>query len=130
MPEPSSHDEYYVASTSNFQKASIDRDHRRGIDYAAVRQQISISQVLREIGWEPVKASGTQIRGPCPVHKSSREKSRIFSVNTQRNIWKCFKCDDGGNQLDLYAAVTGLPIYQACLELCEKLGIEPPWMTE
>ena len=122
MPTPSTHDEYYVANTS-LEKASI---NRQGIDYARLRQDISISQVLHEIGWEPVRTSGAQLRGPCPVHKSTHERSRIFSVNTEQDIWKCFKCDGGGNELDLYAAVTGLPIYEASLELCQKLGIEPP----
>ena len=102
---------------------------RRPIDFAALRRQVSIADVLELVEFSPVGRSGSQVRGPCPIHKSAREKSRIFSANLNRNIYQCFKraCGSKGNQLDLYAAVTGLPIYEAALELCQKLGIDVPW---
>jgi hypothetical protein len=101
---------------------------RGGIDYALLRRQVTISQVLELIDFHPVSRSGSQVRGPCPVHRSSSEKSRVFSVNLEKNTYQCFgrKCGSKGNQLDLYVAVTGLPIYEAALELCEKLGIDVP----
>ena len=41
--------------------------------------------------------SNHQIR--CPFHDDSTPS---FSVNGQRNIWKCFGCPDGGHFLDLW----------------------------
>lgn len=35
----------------------------------------------------------------CPFHDDSTPS---FSVNTERNIWKCFGCPDGGHFLDLW----------------------------
>lgn len=85
-----------------------------------------MDQVLELIEWRPNSRRGDQLRGPCPVHQSQGERSRIFSVSLSKQAFQCFKCEAKGNHLDLYAKVTGLPVYEAALELCERLGIEPP----
>ena len=99
------------------------------IDFRLLRQQIPIEQVLGLVGWTPSRRRGPQLRGPCPIHKSKRPRSRIFSVNTERDVFCCFKCDAKGNQLDLWVALTGLPVYEAAIDLCERLGIEVPRLT-
>ena len=101
---------------------------RRSIDFAELRRRVSMTDVLRLIEFAPTSRSGDQLRGPCPVHGSTREGSRIFSANLAKNTYRCFKadCDSKGNQLDLYVAVSHLPVYQAAIELCERLGIEVP----
>jgi len=103
---------------------------RRAIDFAELRRQVTIAQVLEIISWKPCSRRGCQLRGPCPVHKSQRQKSRIFSVNLERNAYQCFSCGSKGNQLDLYMAVTGLPVYEAAAEICEKAGAEVPVKSE
>ncbi len=100
---------------------------RGGLDFVELKRLVTMRQVLFEVlGWQPTGGRGAQLRGPCPVHGSTTPGSRILSVHLEKHLFRCFKCDAGGNQLDLYAAVTRLPIYTACLELCEKLGFEPP----
>lgn len=96
------------------------------IDFAAIKQQISIAQVLELISWEPTAQSSDQQRGPCPVHKSSSVGIRSFSVNTARDIYQCFSCGSQGNQLDLAAELFELPLYEAAREVCRRLGIEVP----
>ena len=56
------------------------------------------------------------------------ENSRIFSANLDRSIYRCFKpgCGSKGNQLDLYAAVTGLSLYEGSIEVCQQLDIDVP----
>src|SRR5208282_5225121 len=44
------------------------------------------------------------------------------------SIYRCFKCGSSRNQLDLYAAVTGLGVFEATIALCEQLHREIPWM--
>ena len=34
------------------------------------------------------------------------------------------------NQLDLYASVTGLSLFEAAIALCKQLDREIPWMQE
>lgn len=96
------------------------------IDFVKLKQQVTISQVLGLIEYRPVSMKGPQLRGPCPIHKSSSERSRSFSVNIEKNAYQCFGCGSKGNQLDLAAEVFGLPLYEAAKELCHRLGIEPP----
>lgn len=98
------------------------------IDFAELRRQVTIGEVLDFFRWEPVARHGPQLRGPCPIHRSTSERSRTFSVNTEKNIFRCFKpaCGAQGNQLDLFAQATGRPFLEAAHELCHRLGITPP----
>ena len=41
-----------------------------GIDYALLRQQLSLTQVLELLGFTAMTRRGPQLRGPCPVHGS------------------------------------------------------------
>lgn len=96
------------------------------IDFRLLRSLVTIRQVLALVAWEPVgRARGSQLRGPCPVHRSG-DGSRVFSVNLEKNIYRCFKCGSQGNQLDLHVALTRLPVREAALDLCRRLAIEPP----
>jgi DNA primase len=101
-----------------------------GIGFAEARAMITMAEVLGLIGFVPCETSGDQVRGPCPIHRSTSTSSRSFSVNTRLNIYRCFKCGASGNQLDLYVAVTGLSLFPATVELCERLQREVPWVFE
>jgi DNA primase len=97
-----------------------------GIRFAEVRAQIRLADVLDLIGFVPREAFRDQLRGPCPVHRPASPRSRSFSANLRRNIYQCFTCGASGNQLDLYAAVTGLSLFDAAVALCERLHREIP----
>ena len=97
-----------------------------GIDYAAVRARIKIGAVLGLAGFEAVESSGDQVRGPCPIHGSTSPHSRSFSANLRSNTFRCFKCEAEGNQLDLWVAISKLPLHEAARDLCHRLTIEIP----
>ena len=97
-----------------------------GIDYAALRQQLRLADVLDLLGFVPSTRGGPQLRGPCPLHGSRSPRSRSFAAHLERHCWRCFRCDAGGNALDLWVAVTKLPLYQAALDLCQRLHVEAP----
>ena len=101
-------------------------DTMPGIDFALLRQQVSLAQVLELVGFTTVSRRGPQVRGPCPVHGSSSRRSRSFAAHLERQCWHCFRCRAGGNALDLYLAVTKLPLYAAALELCARLHLPVP----
>lgn len=92
-----------------------------GIDFGALRCELGMDAVLRLLRFVPSRRHGEQLRGPCPVHGSRRPESRSFSVNLAKNAWRSFHCSLAGNQLDLWAAATGQPLYQAAIDLCERL---------
>lgn len=102
---------------------------RPSIDFAAVRAAITIAQVLALLGFVPRSDHAGQQRGPCPLHGSTQGTARCFSVNTQAHTFHCFKCGRSGNALDLWAAAHRLSIYDAALDLCQRLNIPLPVLT-
>jgi hypothetical protein len=100
-----------------------------GVDFRAVRDMISMAEVLDLIGFVSRAISGNELRGPCPVHRSKSIRSRAFAVNVERKVYRCFSCGSAGNHLDLYTAVTRQSLFKATVALCEKLHHPIPWIT-
>jgi hypothetical protein len=99
---------------------------RPRVDFAFLRGQISMAQVLRHLGlFEGLRGRGQQLRGCCPVHGQPGTKDQTFSVHLGKNVLQCFQADCGahGNVLDLWAAVKGLPLYEAALDLAETFSL-------
>jgi hypothetical protein len=103
-------------------------DRTAYLDYLQIRKEVSMLQVLELVGFKPTSTRGNQLRGPCPIHRSGKSSSRSFSVNIERGVFQCFGCGKRGNQLDLYAAVTGLQLYEAARDLCLRLGRKVPYL--
>ena len=99
---------------------------RPAIDFAAVRAAITIAQVLLLLGFTPRSDHAGQQRGACPLHGSTAGTARCFSVNTHAHTFHCFKCGRSGNALDLWAAANRLSIYDAAVDLCQRLNIPLP----
>lgn len=99
---------------------------RPPIDFAFLRQQVSLEQTLRQLGWlERLRGRGRQRRGPCPIHGAIAETDRHFSANLEKHVFQCFHADCAahGNVLDLWAAVHRLPLYDAALHLAETFHV-------
>jgi hypothetical protein len=99
---------------------------RPPIDFAAVRAAITIAQVLGLLGFTPASDHAGQQRGNCPLHASTHGTTRCFSVNTHAHTFHCFKCGRSGNALDLWAQATRQSIYDAAVDLCQRLAIPLP----
>lgn len=99
-----------------------------GVDFNKLRAEITMSEVLNQLGFTPTSRNGNQLKGPCPVHGSSSKNSRTFSVNLATGRYYCHKCNSHGNQLELWAAVTKQNIYQASVDLCSAVKREVPWI--
>jgi DNA primase len=100
------------------------------IDYRRARAQLRLARVLELIGYKPRRRHGQQWRGPCPLHGSHSVASCGFSVHLGKNLFHCFRCGAGGNALDLWAALQRLPLYEAVLDLCRRLGEPVPWLED
>jgi DNA primase len=98
-----------------------------GVDFDKLRGQISIEQVLDLLGFRPSARRGDQWYGPCPLHDSTRNRQRCFSVNVALGRYYCHACHSRGHQLDLWSAATRLPLYQAAIDLCRALAVDVPW---
>jgi DNA primase len=103
----------------------------RPIDFDALKATVSIVDLLESVDWKPtrIRRGGNELRGPCPIHKSSSATSFVFSVTPSKNIYKCFKCQAGGDAIALAADLFGIPHDQrvkAAVELCKQLAIGIP----
>src|SRR5262249_27883342 len=102
------------------------RAARPRVDYAFLREQISMERVLAHLGLlERLRGGGQQRRGPCPLHSHPAAAERTFSVHLSKGAFRCFhaECAARGNALDLWAAVHRLPLYDAALHLAETFGL-------
>ena len=99
-----------------------------GVDFGRVRALVRMEQVLSLLGFEPSSRSGSQWYGRCPLHESGPGRHRSFSVNVALGRYCCHRCGSRGNQLELWAAATRLPLHPAAIELCRRLGCDVPWI--
>jgi len=99
------------------------------IDFVELRRQLRLDQVLELLRCEVVWPCGGQVRGPCPVHGSTRPRSRVFRAHLERHCWHCFRCGARGNALELWLEVTKQPVYAGALDLCQRLNLEVPWLA-
>ena len=101
-----------------------------GIDYKKLKEMASMADVLPVIGWEARHVEGDQRRGVCPLCNAGQTSGRRFAV--RGNAWHCFGCKEGKGKshLDLFRLATRLEIYPAALELCRRLKITVPWLTQ
>jgi putative transposase len=97
------------------------------IDFAAVRAAVTMATVLELLGCCLAgRTHGRQYRGPCPLHGSTSATSRCFSANLDEQMFRCFKCRRSGNALDLWAHAKRLTVYDAAIDLCQRLHIPLP----
>jgi hypothetical protein len=101
------------------------------LDFAHVKSQLPIQRVLEHLNLvAQLGGRGSQWRGPCPVH--GQGKGRTFSVHLEENVFQCFhaKCAIKGDVIDLWAAVHGLKLRDAALELVTIFNLEAAPATE
>jgi putative transposase len=100
---------------------------RPAIDFAAVRAAVTMAAVLELLGCCLAgRTHGRQYRGPCPLHGSTSATSRCFSANLEQQMFHCFKCGRSGNALDLWMHANRLSVYDAAIDLCQRLHIPLP----
>jgi transposase len=102
------------------------RPKRVKIDFAFLREQVTMEQVLEHLGiLDNLHARGQQRRGPCPIHSRPTDRQRTFSAHLGKHVFQCFDADCAaqGNVLDLWAAVHHLALYEAALHLAETFHL-------
>lgn len=96
------------------------------VDYAYLRQQVTMQQVLQHLGClDRLRGSGPQRRGQCPLHATTNATSRKFSVNLDKNVFRCFDPNcHAGNVIDFWQHYHKLPtIHAAALHLAHTFGL-------
>jgi DNA primase len=100
------------------------------IDFKAVKAVITMEQVLEHYGiFNQFKRNGKQLTSSCPIHKGGSPTQ--FSVNTDKNVWKCFSpdCKRGGNTLDFIAQMERVSIHAAANKAVEWFHLDREIMS-
>lgn len=96
------------------------------IDFGKVRQITTLQEVVDLLGITLYAVNGVRGRSLCPLRCGLDRRAGIF--NLESGLWYCHRCHEGGNHLQLYALVRKLPIFDAAVQLCQRLGKEVPWV--
>jgi hypothetical protein len=88
------------------------------VDFKKVKEAVNMEMILAHYSVSGLKAIRDELRGPCPIHKASKQ-SKNFTVNVRKNGFKCFakECGAHGNVLDFVAAIEKCSIREAALKL-------------
>ncbi len=100
-----------------------------GIDFRTLRREVRMAEVLRLLGFVPTHRRGPQLRGHCPVHGGHPPCRPTFSVHLEKNVYHCFQCGSSGTALDLWAATTRQPLWDAAVDLYRQLHRPVPWLS-
>ncbi|RID89023.1 hypothetical protein D1953_00140 [Peribacillus asahii] len=91
-----------------------------------VKSKIDILTIVEESPIQ-LRKRGRNFIGLCPFHS---EKTASFSVNPQKNIFKCFGCGVSGDQINLYARLNGIKNGQAIFRLAKRIGLAQTKLTK
>jgi hypothetical protein len=97
------------------------------VDFDHLKRQLPLARVLDQLGLSArLRGRGPQRRGACPLHRGDA-RGRTFSVNLDANVFQCFdkQCRQKGDVIDLWAAIQGLSLRAAALDLVHTFGLEP-----
>ena len=87
-----------------------------------IDQIIAANDIVEVIGgYFPLKRAGGLYKALCPFHQ---ERTPSFSVNPQRQIFKCFGCGAGGSVIRFVMSYENLDFVAATKKLAERAGIK------
>jgi hypothetical protein len=96
------------------------------IDFQELKRLVPLRMVLRLFHWHPRAHEGKNTYGNCPLCGHRSRHRGCFAVSGDG--YYCFHCGSNGDQLRLYAELSGLPLYQACRALCGELRVPVPYL--
>ena len=87
-------------------------------DTEKIKENIDIIDFIGE--YVRLKPSGSNHKGLCPFHN---EKSPSFMVNRERQSFKCFGCNKGGDIFTFFQEIEGVEFVDALKTLADKAGV-------
>jgi DNA primase len=84
-----------------------------------VLERVDILDIVSQ--YVKLRKTGKNYLGLCPFHK---EKTASFTVSTEKQIYYCFGCHEGGNAVNFLAKYEKTTFNEALEGLANQLGIE------
>ena len=84
-----------------------------------IRDRADIIEIISK--YVSLKKRGRNYFGLCPFHS---EKTPSFSVNPEKQIFKCFGCGAGGSSIDFIMEFEKLNFIESVKYLAEQYNIE------
>jgi len=85
-----------------------------------IKQKVDLVELIGEsLTLKPAGAHG--FKANCPFHG---EKTPSFHVSSDRQIWHCFGCGEGGDCFSFIMKMEGMDFSEALLHLGQKVGVE------
>lgn len=84
-----------------------------------IRQKIDIVDLIGQ--HVALKKAGRNFKALCPFHG---EKTPSFVVSSERQIFKCFGCQKGGDIFGFLMELEGIDFGEAVRELAQRAGVE------
>lgn len=89
-----------------------------------IDQVLAAYDIVEVVGrYLPLKSAGRAFKALCPFHE---EKTPSFTVNPDRQTFKCFGCGKGGNIFGFLIEHEGLTFPEAVRSLARDRGITVP----
>jgi DNA primase len=86
-----------------------------------VKARLGIDEVVG--GYVQLKQAGRNLKGICPFHA---EKTPSFMVSTEKGIYHCFGCGEGGDIFSFVEKMDGLEFRETLQRLAGKANVELP----
>lgn len=83
--------------------------------------RVDIVELVSKVA--PLKKTGKNYMCCCPFHK---EKTPSFSVNAQKQFYKCFGCGASGSAIGFVMQYEGIGYVEAIHRLAEQVGMTVP----
>ncbi len=84
-----------------------------------VLEKVNILDIVSQ--YVKLRRTGRNFVGLCPFHK---EKTPSFTVNTEKQIYYCFGCHEGGNAVNFLAKYERTTFSEALETLANQFGIK------
>ncbi len=87
-------------------------------DVDQIKHRLNIADLVQS--YVPMRKAGSTWKGLCPFHQ---EKSPSFTVNEERQIYKCFGCGEAGDIIDFVMKMEHLTFPEGLQLLADRAGV-------